>query len=661
MRINATIELNYAEAFHENTVVTTDESGLPLSYIYDDCWEYSSMQKVAVGKDTHISFKKVPVEYRKDIQRSLHHVIEYITTRDRIRPTISNIEKWKKGLSLASRALRHCNWNELLEKKTFKVFQSNIRKLSIKSNTIGTLRIAINKLYECDLCSRSFTVKDFSHLDRCKKTEQHIAIPMNIYQKVLKNAIEDVEAYHPFRNEINRVNKQRDIIKYEEEARTDVSQDPKALKQRVLKRYKKTNNNLPDFEEMMFGGGHLKVLLSCMVVSLAFSGVRVGEVISFNKGSYEEISTDKVIISLLKGKTSKGNDGLPKTESWQTHWIVKDALELAYDMNEHLRETYKLTLTEKFTSGVLSKSLFEKAMREVEGAFIPILASNVVSTYVLTNISSKMKFYMNNMGICATKDDVIEFDKLNPSREGQLEVGGTLPKLSPHDFRRTFAVFFKRYGFGSDSTIKFQYKHQNIYMSEYYANNAALQAMDDILMDSQLLDLMKEEGINLGIDIYEEIYQESAHLSGVGGEMISQDKFNAIKDGHKVYMSRSEIEILVRSGTLSAVKLPSGGYCLNPTCSRVCGIEQFAAEIKPCDHQVITDNQAKVVLRQNKRLIETFRGMNTGDSLNQSILLGMKQKIKLNEVALIKHELKFDAFDDEVVGLINTKEDKHAT
>ncbi len=151
------------------------------------------------------------------------------------------------------------------------------------------------------------------------------------------------------------------------------------------------------------------------------------------------------------------------------------------------------------------------------------------------------------------------------------------------------------------------------------------------------------------------IYNASENLSGLGGERIAGDKFRQVQEGELVFMTRNEIESLVRNGTLSAVKLPTGGYCLNSSCSRVCSIDTFNAEIKPCEHQVMTDNEAKVVLRQNKRLSSTFREMNTGDSMMHSILIDIKQKIKRNEISLNKHNISFEEFDDNVVGLIKTE------
>ncbi len=103
---------------------------------------------------------------------------------------------------------------------------------------------------------------------------------------------------------------------------------------------------------------------------------------------------------------------------------------------------------------------------------------------------------------------------------------------------------------------------------------------------------------------------------------------------------------------LGCQSTPTGGYCLNPRCSRVCGIGEFATEVKPCEHQVITDKQAKVVISQNKRLIHTFRKLNTGDPMMNSILIATKQKIKRNELLVKKHNIEFEVFDDRIKGTL---------
>jgi len=128
-----------------------------------------------------------------------------------------------------------------------------------------------------------------------------------------------------------------------------------------------------------------------------------------------------------------------------------------------------------------------------------------------------------------------------------------------------------------------------------------------------------------------------------------------MKAGHEVYMSRAEIELLVRNGSLAAIQLPTGGYCTNGDCERICGMGLFISEKKPCVHKVNTDKTAKVLSRQRKRLIRQFQGLNSGDTMMVSILVGIKQKIKEIEVTLVKHEIRHDAFEDKVRGLIDVK------
>ena len=189
-------------------------------------------------------------------------------------------------------------------------------------------------------------------------------------------------------------------------------------------------------------------------------------------------------------------------------------------------------------------------------------------------------------------------------------------------------------------------------MSDYYANNAQLMHMNDVLMDIDLLKLMEEEGIKLGIDIYDDIYNKSAQLSGGGGERIASDKLEKVKAGLKIYMTRAEIEMLVRNGSLSAVQLPTGGYCVNPRCERLCGMGLFGGESKNCVHKVVTDKSAKKMASMRNRLIEQFREFNNGDSLRAAILVGIKQKIKEIEITLKGHGIEYVSFEDKIAGII---------
>lgn len=287
--------------------------------------------------------------------------------------------------------------------------------------------------------------------------------------------------------------------------------------------------------------------------------------------------------------------------------------------------------------------------KQLESAFlVPQVTRQNSNNYIFTPWKA-LKRFIKKLDYKATIGDVEEFNMLNPTREGELTVGGTYSSLTSHDFRRTFAVFFVRYGFGTASGIKFQFKHQNINMSGYYANNAELAQMNDLLMDEEILEELKEAGIDLGVDVFDEIYNQSEHLSGAAGEKIMQDRMKKLEVGESIIMTREEIEENIRRGNFHIMQLPSGAYCTNGSCDRVCGTLSFRAEIKECEHKVVTDKGAKVIAKQRDRLIVKFTNLNTGDPLKSSILTGLKQKIQVEELTLKAHGIPYTPFDEGII------------
>ncbi|MEJ6259943.1 hypothetical protein PV079_27545 [Klebsiella pneumoniae] len=646
--------------YDENIPVSSYSDGSVESYIFDKKWKFSGAIQVGVGGLTGISFSRIDMKYRKYIQSTLAYIMDEYKQKNKTHPTIGQLQHWKNGLKYIVKSLGECNWNLLSDDRIFKQFKKSFSELAIKRSLSQTLInnvvTTFGLLNSLNLCHRIVTIKSLN-IQSIKPTKQYIAIPTNIYQQILNDAISTVESLHPHRHEISALMNRIQTIYDEEKNRKDRSSSLGQINDRTRNRIRKIGHNIPDFKLTRDGTNISNILTPCAIVLLAFSGVRVGELNSFTKDSYEEREGEHGDnICFLKGETTKTVNGIPKKEVWQTHRISKDALELAYDCTAYLRTTYIDDVNKQYTEQKINLDEYKKTLRVLESVFLPVtLGGSKKTNYSSTAARSKnLKSYLEQLNIKATKEDVDSFNTLNPSWHGELKEGQFLPKISAHDFRRTFAVFFKRYGFGTTSTIKFQYKHRNINMSEYYGKNAQLQYFEDVLLDSDLIQLLHEEGVNIAVDMFDEIYNASETLSGLGGERIAKDKFEKLRSGDKVYMTRTEIESLVRNGTLSIVKLPTGGYCTNSSCSRVCGIGEFSAEIKPCEHQIITDKEAKRTQRQNKRLINTFRDLNNGDPMMKSILIGVKQKIKINESLIINHGIKVTAFEDNIKGIIAT-------
>ncbi|MEZ8361514.1 hypothetical protein AB6C40_14565 [Vibrio splendidus] len=566
----------------------------------------------------------------------------------------------KTSLQRIADCLESTDWSDLESPRNWKSFLRQLQNKKFSDSSLGQVVSVLNKLIDVGEIKSSVDIKAVRKCRSCRGKRQHVAIPHRLYQCMIAHALSVVEKYHPYRHEISKVTEEAHDLRKRSWAgeklinegggsgREKLSMTPSAIEQRARRATKKIDHNIPDFEVDLDSTGFAEILTCCLVVVQGFSGVRIGEAVSFNKGSAKEKMVNGKPVIVLRGETTKGHDGKPKVVTWQSHFVAKMALELAYDMMESTRAIYREDVDKKGMQGREPK-IIKHMLKQLESAFLVARATRQNSDNYIFNPNKSLKNFIKNLGYKATPEDVEEFNMLNPEREGELKVGGAYDGLSSHDFRRTFAVFFVRYGFGTASGIKFQFKHENINMSNYYTNNAVLAQMNDLLMDEEILEELKEAGIDLGVDIFDEIHNTSEHLSGAKGEEIMQDRMKRLEAGGSLIMTREEIEENIRRGNFHALQLPSGAYCTNGSCDRVCGTQPFRAEIKECEHKVVTDKGAKVIAKQRDRLIVKFTNFNTGDPLKSSILNGLKQKIQVEELTLKAHEIPYKPFNDNII------------
>ena len=625
-------------------------------------WDFSTSHTVGVNYSLIVSFAATKPEYLSGIQDALYPFYHHSKKVNSLPLSVNQINTMKVSLQHIADCLKGTDWSQLDNGRYWKSFTRSLKQKRFGEGTINHILSALNKLTDVGFLSSHVDAKALKKCANGKEGQQHVAISHKLYQCIMNHALETVEKYHPYRHEISSTmgeaydirkrihNGERLSEQGRGNGRKDLSMADGAVKQRVTKAITRIEHRIPDFKVDLLADGLADILTSCLVVVQGFSGVRIGEAVSFNKDSVGAKTVNGKPVTILTGETTKGQDGIPTIATWQSHSVAETALELAYDMMASTRDFYHYGVDKKEVEGETAEKIKHMRKQLCSAFLVPQAARQNSDNYIFDS-GHALKRFIKNLGYKATPEDVEEFNMLNPSREGQLNVGGTYTGLSSHDFRRSFAVFFVRYGFGTASGIKFQFKHQNINMSGYYANNAVLAQMNDLLMDEDILNDLKEAGIDLGVDIFDEIYNESEHLSGVKGEAIMQERLEQLKAGKRIFMTRSEIEENLRRGNFHIMQLPSGAYCTNASCDRVCGTSLFRAEIKECDHKVVTDKGAKKIAKQRERLIAKFTNLNTGDVLKSSILTGLKQKILVEELTLKAHEIPYTPFTDEVISL----------
>ncbi|MEZ9205060.1 tyrosine-type recombinase/integrase [Vibrio splendidus] len=637
--------------YEEIPFVTFDSEGKGKSRLYDISWDFTSsgQNKKKVG------FEHIEDVHRKNVQSYLFAVIEYQKEQSASEQvTVSTLIRYVVDMNRLI-----CHWgcsdfSLLSDEREWKKVKRKIRGLW-SENTLQGITGRINAMSDAGLIARYVKREEYVKLKSKRARLQHIALPEAIHVNVLIQVVECVEKYHSHRHAISEVMGKAIVFRDKEYAlelkKHGVSELHKRQTDTFNLRVSRSTNKMaqhygiPDFR-VRFDSKWLNDLLrQCLICVGLFCGARIMELLSMNKDSYDI----KNGIPIVQGYQSKGNDGQHIYTTWNTHPIVKQALELAMDATQSIREYHQEKLRLKLEQREVSQDEFNRGLEELDSAFISChLGRRDENTYRFNADNQTSGIGLTLFNIQATVEDVEEFDLLNPSRAGTLILGSTLPKFSPHDLRRSFAVFVIRNRLGNEQTLKYQLKHKNLNMPRWYANYAELVRTTGLLMDKDLMEECDKAMEEAALDALNDIYNVSETLSGVEGKKISENKMERLLKGEQVYMSRDELRALLRSKEKALVVLPTGGYCTSRDCERLCSMTDITEGKKSCG-KVITDKGAKRMARERDELIRSFRDMNAFEDYAYSTLLSArKKKILLIEQTLDAHKIPYEKFTDRI-------------
>ncbi|WP_434938102.1 hypothetical protein ACRWQN_12670 [Shewanella sp. HL-SH8] len=637
------------DEFKNNPFISFDSDGNGASRIFDDKWDFVSRRESV----RYVVFHKIPPEHKKNIQSFTAKL--FFSEMDKAidnHVSVSKLLSTKKNLWVVTKIWGKSDFSLLSDNIEWFKFTENIKGL-MSLSMLKLICITLRQLNSAGLLNRYIDSNAFKDLSNDKTSKQHLALPTTIYSQILQQAVGVVDMYHPYRYKISSVMKETvayygSELPKEARNRCMLKLDENGVKNLNLRVVKYGNNlgrEIPNFSFHIRGKWVSEIVKYCLMVVVMFTGMRNRESRTTNPNSYKVLAG----ISMLCGNTYKGNKGVATKEVWVTHPIALKALELAYDSTMYAREHFRNTLESNFNEDLISKDEYDRGLEDLASSFITAgMGSDrfkkVLSDYTLS-IGSKDFLNLKKLEIKATNEEVEEFNLLNPDWHGELKIGGSLPKLSLHDLRRSFAVFMVRNKLGNVQTIKHQLKHKNIHMSNWYANNAELIRSEDLLLDKDLMSEVDMATQSLAIEAFDDIYNGTQHLSGGGSVSVIEERNKSLGKGETIVLSRDELASLVRNGTKSIVLLPTGGYCTNSSCERVCSIESFVAESKPCQHLIITDKSAKQMAAQRKRLIVAFESLNEMEDYAYSrILIGYTVKIRQIEQTLKLHNIDFEPF-----------------
>lgn len=627
------INLKKINTCDASKVATKDEEGNPISFIYDDIWDFQYSRQFSKSQESRfVSFENIPQEYKKEVQ----HVLA-LMLKNNPKMALETLKYERGNLVRIAKLLGSTEWSKLNNDGIFRKFKSQIKDKRFGISTVKGTLITVNQLFKFGLTNR--LIKDLKVVSfklACKsktKKLQHIAIPEHMATRIFKAAESTVNEFYPYKKEISDA-----YARYYQTRKEFLEANPH-LNSKTF--WNEVGCNLlhsvgiDDFE-VRSSSPHLdEIKTACLILILGYSGVRHGEGLSIGLDSYQTKEYNGFEVPYLIGFSTKKNEaGLPTQETWVTHPIVKKALKLLFSITEFARDIYK----EMYANDEVKLAIV------MNGLLSTNIAKHKRNVLWSTNsFTSYLAKFLEKHSITATKQDVIEFDKLNPTREGLLKEGGYLPKLSSHDFRRTFAVFLMRNKLGGIMALKHQYKHLNVVMTQWYSNNSELVRALDLQIDDELQEMMNEANIMIMTETAFEIFN-SPTLSGGEGERIDRERSKSEYEG-SIYISREELERQVRSGNLSVVEHPTG-FCFNPSCDRICSSE-ISSVI--CKHEAVTRDKALERVPKRQRLIQKFENLIQLGSSFSSIRNRIFIEIKAIEHVLQQHKIEFESFQEPVI------------
>jgi hypothetical protein len=613
---NAYPDLSHLNLENElsNQYVTLNGDETPRDHFDDDEWDFSSMFSVGFGSVRRIRWRKPPVDV-KYIPLIKRLVLKRMKDRSL---GVGSAENFQRSIYRVIEHLGSDKFHAIRDIHTQNEFLESIKSAGMSKTYV------ISTLYAMEQLSGYVFTESIPKLAKklsAKSVKQAVALPERMSSELFSKAIEVVEKYHPYRHQMSQ----------------EMEHRGKHLRQWILdgksdKGFSSNyERNFPSKVPYFKRDGKMSFIsdiqTACFIVAVGFSGVRDTEAKSLNKDSYDVGEYLGKKIPYIYGETTKTNEqGNRSKVSWVTHPIVKVALELATDMSEFARNTYREIHTT------------EPLVTHLESAFITMYTERSKTEVVRTNLStSDLKSFLAKYCSPATEKDVKEFDTVNQIRAGELIVGGHLKKFTAHDLRRTAAVFIKRNGLASLGAMKSQFKHLNALMTDWYSNGAELAGILDLAIDDEFQMELDKASVDIAARCVFEVYN-SPSLSGKEGERIKDT--SDYKGGIKTL---EECRRDVQEGRIAIVEHPTG-YCCNPTCIRICADEKSQAS---CNHEIVTREKAEAQLPKYQRLINTFKKLNTGQLYLYSVLVDHRIKIQSLEKTFDSHDIKYEKISRE--------------
>lgn len=370
---------------------------------------------------------------------------------------------------------------------------------------------------------------------------------------------------------------------------------------------------------------------ACFMTLSAFTGMRTSELTQIDSTSYKEVSLDGLTLCTLRSWTRK-LEKVPRQDAWACAPICKLALDILTALNDNYRPVKgDIHLSPRFSfEGI--RGWGDNIYRQIADA---VLHTN--------NLRELFRFYSKQLNINYLPDDMDDvYRLLNPAVHANYnpiksrEDGSLYWRFSAHSLRRTFAHFVVGNGLVTLAALKHQFKHVRLAMTAIYASHAEVLTLLGIENPGNIKKSVEDAEMESHKDYLRDMIDHPEEQSG---------GFMKAFEGDPKVFTDEQFEQLAKD-TQGANKSTGFGRCFAGfKCSMNHLFEPSSCVGRDCENLNINQDEASRWQKRHKRIGHKIRQMKEMGFYNQNTLARELTDIRTAEKVMRDHNIVFERFN----------------
>ncbi|MFV8453760.1 hypothetical protein ACNO5M_01510 [Vibrio owensii] len=367
-----------------------------------------------------------------------------------------------------------------------------------------------------------------------------------------------------------------------------------------------------------------QLITASYIVCGGFSGMRDSELDKLTPNSYYKDTFEGREYHMLQSHTFKLGE---KRETWVTARSSKTAIELMAALTENWRQEAEYP-DEKYKNSLWVNQSYRSHPPKL-----------------MTNWNQRLKQFCKQFNFIVTEEDYQECLDSNPHSHEKIKedvvVGKPWP-MTTHQFRRSLAFYCIKNRFGTMVALKQQFKHLYLAMTEWYTNGGKLASYRSLVVDEKIQAMLEDINAETTANKIFKQWHSDEKLSGSHGKAI-------VKMRGEVPMIYSSWDVIYRAVKDGKLTLHGSlhSYCINGYNCDMDGVvaPQFCVDCNS-GSSIIDEQQARWWQRKHSSLTAYMN--EDGSDITASERSHYITQVRAAEIVMRDFDMDFVPFEAEL-------------